>query len=229
MVTNCQHVFCKVCIDKWTQAAEQPTTCPMDRQVITGLEALQKPFMDVLNDLEIRCTFHSSGCKEILNLGNLEDHQKLCEANPEFKKACIKDCGAILSKTDIEDHNCIGFLKARIEDLKFRHNTATDYEKIKKKVKIVLRDWCEVTSDKVVALENLKLKIKETRDKLEQFVLKSSVDDWIKDMCENYINLGKALVQMPKEIQSDVVDKYGEWLNDYQLGTFQLRIQYFKI
>jgi hypothetical protein len=53
----------------------------------------------MLGKLKIRCIYNKNGCKEILLLDNLENHEKTCRFDKPFCDKCL----CILSV----DHNCV--------------------------------------------------------------------------------------------------------------------------
>jgi hypothetical protein len=56
----------------------------------------------MLGKLKIRCIYNENGCKEILILDNLENHQKSCR----FDKPICDQCFGLRSV----DHNCVKYL-----------------------------------------------------------------------------------------------------------------------
>lgn len=116
---NCEHLFCKGCINEWHRGKETKT-CPVDRGEIVSfsLKKPQRAFLNLLNSLELKCEFNSFGCEEIKTLENIHGHLKICNKNPDFQQPCVKECGAMLKAREIEAHNCIGFLKFTLSELR---------------------------------------------------------------------------------------------------------------
>lgn len=119
VITTCEHLFCKDCIERWLafKLLPQEKICPYDRQPITTTQLKQppRPLLNLLQKLKLHCKF--DGCKVITNLGQILTHENICEANPNFKKACIHNCGAILSKIEIPQHNCKDYQLQQLNQL----------------------------------------------------------------------------------------------------------------
>lgn len=103
-------------------------------------------------------------------LCDLENHRKSCEANPDFRKSCLKECGAMIRKQDTANHNCVDYLKFTIGDLKRMlggtlSNTLKEIYLYKLSIK-------ELKLKHILALEELRkeseLNLKKTRNNLNK-------------------------------------------------------------
>lgn len=93
------HYFCFNCISRHLQNSE---TCPVCRESLT-METLQTPqkfFKTILSELIIRCNYNNRGCQDHVQLGNLQDHVKICEYRP----VPCKSCGVQVNTRDLDDH-----------------------------------------------------------------------------------------------------------------------------
>ena len=119
MLDPCEHVFCKACIEQWQEEAD---TCPVDRQHIQGHRKPPRIFLNLLNALQLQCPFKQLGCNVMLTLGDLFDHDRRCEHNPDNRQECAGGCGQIATKAQraaaAGGHSCVAFLKDQLEGRK---------------------------------------------------------------------------------------------------------------
>jgi hypothetical protein len=91
----------------------------------------------MLGKLKIRCIYDKNGCKEILLLDNLENHEKICR----FDKAFCEKCFCNLSL----DHNCIeSLLQSKQNLIESNNQLIEDNNKLKEKLNF--------TNDKISSL-----------------------------------------------------------------------------
>ena len=76
VITPCQHLFCKPCINQWIR--EGQSVCPIDRTTTTSqsLKPLDRFRARSLNALLVKCTNHLNGCRL---MARYEDLAKLIE------------------------------------------------------------------------------------------------------------------------------------------------------
>ena len=93
--------FCRGCI---TTHLENSRRCPTCADELTE-EALTEPprmVKDYLNESKIRCVYHDRGCREIVQLQHLDEHEDSCGFTPAV---CTNPgCGATLNKRDHTIH-----------------------------------------------------------------------------------------------------------------------------
>lgn len=117
--TQCGHTFCQQCIKQWIN--QNNNSCPQCRQQLANKRKrnsrnnnnsidesvmfweTNRNFVNLINDLKIKCDFVLKGCNEVLELGLLSDHLEKCDYN------YCKTCGLKMGKKD--EHNCIELLK----------------------------------------------------------------------------------------------------------------------
>ena len=60
--TNCEHTFCKVCINRWMEEGRR--ICPEDREPISSgaLKSPNRMRKQILNNLIVRCKYYGEGC-----------------------------------------------------------------------------------------------------------------------------------------------------------------------
>ena len=96
-----EHYFCKACI---TQHLKNSKTCPVCMEKVTE-ETLNKPSRIVTNYLDgllINCDHSERGCTELIELGRLEAHVRVCKYKPV---TCPnKKCAKIMNLADLEQH-----------------------------------------------------------------------------------------------------------------------------
>ncbi|XP_028415441.1 E3 ubiquitin-protein ligase NRDP1-like [Dendronephthya gigantea] len=93
------HHFCFDCI--LPHLANSPT-CPVCLQLLTP-ETLQRPqrlLRNYLSELIIRCVYHNRGCREGVQLGNLENHENGCE----YRDVTCETCGLQFIAREMATH-----------------------------------------------------------------------------------------------------------------------------
>lgn len=87
-------------------------TCPVDRQPVTTtqLKAAPRILRNLLSRLNIECDNASLGCDVIIKLDQLGSHLNECDFNPKKPVECT-DCGLIIPKDELKDHNCVRDLR----------------------------------------------------------------------------------------------------------------------
>ena len=107
---GCEHAYCKRCILEWMKNSE---SCPVDRNAMKAsqLEPIPRIVRNLLNHLQVRCDYNSSGCQEVVRLEDLAKHSSSCRFNPEFPVACPKDCGAFIPTSQLATHDCVRDLR----------------------------------------------------------------------------------------------------------------------
>ena len=96
-----QHCFCRGCITKHLENSQRCPTCA-DKLTEETLAEPQRMIKHYLNELNIRCVYHDRGCKEIVQLQHLDQHEDSCGFTPAV---CTNPgCGATLNKRDLTIH-----------------------------------------------------------------------------------------------------------------------------
>ena len=90
-----QHCYCRGCITKHLENSHRCPTCA-DELTVEALTEPNQMVKDYLNELNIRCIYNSRGCKEIVQLQHLDQHEATCGFTPAV---CINQgCGATLNQ-----------------------------------------------------------------------------------------------------------------------------------
>ena len=71
----CKHAFCRDCIRDWRTTSN---SCPVDQIAITGEKEPPGLFLNLLNNLKLRCPFAPGRCLSILPLRELPHHRNWC-------------------------------------------------------------------------------------------------------------------------------------------------------
>ena len=133
---SCGHVFCLSCISVWLESqsrrseanslahlirqplnGNQPFsprvcgTCPVDRSALRKEELVEAalPFRAFLSRLRIKCDNEPFGCQSIVPMGNLKDHLRDCNFNPDEKIECTNGCRCLMPRRYLvkDAHNCL--------------------------------------------------------------------------------------------------------------------------
>ena len=103
--STCQHLFCRACIQLWSQNTDGVKKCPFRCQ---PFEERRCPpyFQTLLSRLQIRCRNASLGCKEILSYDALEHHESVtCQF---LTRACVECQQLVLVEKVFEHENTLG-------------------------------------------------------------------------------------------------------------------------
>jgi len=152
IATQCEHVFCKTCINEWIQ---KESSCPVDRKTLNKSQLCEPSrfFRNFYSKLELKCEYESNGCDIFSKIEDLKSHQDKCKFNPSLKYECDKGCGALTSKIDEKNHNCLQFLKSDHfgfqRDIDNLTNRVLELEECVKNLQIVLSTKC----DEIIALQ----------------------------------------------------------------------------
>ena len=96
-----QHCYCRGCITKHLENSQRCPTCA-DELTVEALTEPNQMVKDYLNELNIRCVYNSRGCKEIVQLQHLDQHEATCGFTPAV---CINQgCGATINQRDLTHH-----------------------------------------------------------------------------------------------------------------------------
>ena len=98
LCSRSKHCFCRSCI---TKHLENSRKCPTCADELTEETLAEPPIMIkyYLSELNIRCVYHDRGCKEIVQLQHLDQHEDSCGFTPAV---CTNPgCGATLNMRDL--------------------------------------------------------------------------------------------------------------------------------
>lgn len=115
MVTQCcRQLYCKQCISEWLKNHD---ICPFDRQPLTTeeLSSASRPFVNLLNEVKVKCDYHFKGCSATPILEKLNEHTMSCEFN------LCPSCG--LRENDLRNMSAkVNALKREIDSIKRESN-----------------------------------------------------------------------------------------------------------
>ncbi|KAI1291691.1 E3 ubiquitin-protein ligase NRDP1 [Halotydeus destructor] len=114
----CGHSFCSTCIDGWIPV--NSNCCPLDKKPLIKKDIIPSciPFKNLLNRLKLRCDFEKDGCAFVCQLGQMMDHIKFCEFNPDGEVICSEGCDLKYLRKEADSHKCINALKKVVEQQK---------------------------------------------------------------------------------------------------------------
>lgn len=153
-VISCEHVFCRECITQWVV---KEASCPVDRNAITASQIgdASRLFRNLHSKLQLKCDFHDNGCDAMVRIEDLRNHVINCGFNPQSARECISKCGAVLTRNQEMNHNCVDYLKAIIDekDEKIAYLLSRDEEQ-----ESLIRDLQLMLDSQIEELNNLKAK-----------------------------------------------------------------------
>ena len=102
MCRNNQHYFCRGCITEHLR--RNAYTCPTcaDELTVETLAEVPRIVKNYLNELKIRCDHYDRGCRELVQLQNLQRHVAECGFSPVVCQN--QGCGKTISKRDRTYH-----------------------------------------------------------------------------------------------------------------------------
>ena len=102
MCRNNQHYFCRGCITEHLR--RNAHTCPTcaDELTVETLAEVPRIVMNYLNERKIRCDHYDRGCRELMQLQNLQRHVAECRFSPVVCQN--QSCGETISKRDPSYH-----------------------------------------------------------------------------------------------------------------------------
>ena len=102
MCRNNQHYFCRGCITEHLRRnAHRCPTCA-DELTVETLAEVPRIVKDYLNERKIRCDHYDRGCRELMQLQNLQRHVAECRFSPVVCQN--QGCGETISKRDPSYH-----------------------------------------------------------------------------------------------------------------------------
>lgn len=107
------HIFCRACIDAWLADHD---TCPLDRVTLTTaqLTPIHRVIRELLDGLEIECSFVEEGCAAIFKLENVLSHEATCAFNRRADRDRVRDLEKMLCDKDQE----LALLREQVDTLR---------------------------------------------------------------------------------------------------------------
>ena len=190
-----EHYFCTSCIKKHLQQNSQ--SCPSCREELTldTLNRCPRIVTRYLSNLKIRCDFFERGCRETINLGDLESHVATCGFSPVrcSNEGCTKEVNIrdkIHHETEVCEfrkvkcHDCAEMRK-EIEDMKVKMNEIQDQ-----------LNQVRCNQEEVVKNFGALVEIK------DQLQVMNELKDVLLEMKEATTNSKKQAIQAPTELPS---------------------------
>ena len=93
-----QHCYCRACITKYLENSQRCPTCA-DKLTLETLAETNRMVQDILNELNIGCVYIDRGCKEIVQLQHLDQHEATCGFAPAV--CTNQGCRTTLNRRDL--------------------------------------------------------------------------------------------------------------------------------
>ena len=180
------HCFCRGCITEHLRRnAHKCPTCA-DELTVETLAEVPRIVKNYLNELNIRCDHYDRGCRELVQLQNLQRHVAECGFSPVVCKN--QGCGETISKRDrtyheselcqfrkLECHNCgeissmMAGMETKVANL---HTNQANMETKINNINTEIRNVNTRMGYMDTKLENINTKIVHTDTKLEKMTMK---------------------------------------------------------
>ena len=176
------HCFCRGCITEHLRTNAR--TCPTcaDELTVETLQDVPRFVKNYLNELSIRCDHYDRGCRELVQLQNLQRHVAECGFSPVVCQN--QGCGKTISKTDrtyheselcqfrkLQCHNCgeistvMAGMETKVANL---HRNQAQMETKINTINTDIRNVNTRMGQTGTKLENMNTKVAHTDTKLEK-------------------------------------------------------------
>ena len=150
-----QDNFCRPCITRHLENSERCPSC-QDELTLETLNKAPRILPDYLSELKIRCDYFHRGCREFVQLGNLERHVNDCGFTPVL---CSNEkCRHEINKRDRIHHET--------EVCEFRKVKCHNCFEIRKELNEMKMNL-KTASEKIDKLEEIKVDLATVKDKLD--------------------------------------------------------------
>ena len=173
VVTNCEHIFCKKCVDIESIAncpsCQEPLTEPKWGQMKGGLKR-------IYFHLRVKCL--NPSCGHDMDISNFKEHDTKCPITFEF----CKECGLKSRRGAGNEHSCIQVIKDHYEG---------KLEQLEQKMEgkmAKMKEQLDGTEEKTKVKVELKMK-KEMEQKLT--IMKKQLEQMKQDMEQNMAKMKK--------------------------------------
>ncbi|XP_064414916.1 RING finger protein 151 [Latimeria chalumnae] len=157
VMMSCSHIFCKKCILQWLKRCQQET-CPCCRKDLKGSTlVLMHKLIKMIGRLKIKCKNEVHGCSVTFPLAQREEHVASCQFEmtkcpnegctadvllkdldahnqscQHWKQPCRMGCGTVLTRSNLDEHNCYQELKKEMNAEKETYRTTV--AKLRRKI-----------------------------------------------------------------------------------------------
>ena len=127
MLKECEHYFCRGCIEDWVKAKRgsagpsgaKRVTCPECRIKFSpksDLKPAGRLMRNLLGDVAMKCAFKA--CDEVVSYKDFGDHTDHCDFNPANKIQCPFCNETMLRKKS--DHQCVKYLSYKLSEMELQ-------------------------------------------------------------------------------------------------------------
>lgn len=122
MLKECEHLFCRICINRWIAAQQSGLTCPDCRTAFVPMDDIKPPCRVVRNlitEIKLKCPFRP--CKEVVRYADLDAHKLDCAHNPDGLIPCTF-CNAMIKRGEVDSHVkcCVNYLTNKISHMELK-------------------------------------------------------------------------------------------------------------
>ena len=210
-----EHLYCRACIIPHLMNSQTCPTC-MEPLTVETLRQASRGIRSLLAELKIRCEFYDRGCREFIELGNLESHLRDCGFAPAVcsNEGCRLEVNqrdllhhetSVCELRRVQCHSC-NDIKQEMDTLKV--SLAAMNEKLdgnKKELAERLEENRNAIDEKVIAKVNL---VQEQLHEQEESIRRVEADnvEIVKSVHEITKQLG-GMTQTLREVQAEQTRK----------------------
>ena len=196
-----QHCFCRGCITKHLENSQRCPTCAdeLTEEILTVPSRMVRDYLDELN---IRCVYHDRGCREIVQLQHLDQHEDSCGFTPAVCRN--QDCGVTLNKRDLVHHE-----SELCEHRKLKCHSCGEMKKtladVEKRIARIEKNQANVEKNRETRFLSLEKNTADMDGKLK--AVNNEVIELKAALIEGFTELKNVLVKMEDKIEENARSK----------------------
>ena len=201
-----EHLYCRACIIPHLMNSQTCPTC-MEPLTVETLSQSPRGIRSLLAELKIRCEFYDRGCREFIELGNLESHLRDCGFAPAVcsNEGCRLEVNqrdllhhetSVCELRRVQCHSC-NDIKQEMEAMKV--SLAAMDERLERNKKELAE---RIEANRKTVQENVIAKVEEQFNKQEESNLR--LDTEVKKCFKEITELRKIVQTLPEALAEQV-------------------------